>query len=209
MMDTLNEWIPCEVIITEGSNLDQTQEAFQDALAYKSHQESRKIKDGTFGAIGTEDGEGFYLVQWKSSVYTLQEDTVAFGSAAPYPAGDEVAEAIIWKKIDSNPGWYQPPDYTGPQDQYIDIIWLGHVIKGEVAVRRCNQDKGIYPKKPSFIAQHNRNYNSSGLRQVFPSQLELIQTEIKARDGLEYCQWDVQEVPANTCADEMIVDTKS
>ena len=129
-------------------------------------------------------------------VCTLSKrDTVAFGSAAPYPAGDEVAEAIIWKKIDSNPGWYQPPDYTGPQDQYIDIIWLGHVIKGEVACRRCNQDKGVYPKKPSFITEYNRNYNSCGLRQIFPSQLELIQTEIQARDALEHVVQQIQPSP--------------
>ena len=166
----------------------------QDALACKSNQEMAKTKVDGFGAIGMgDDPDGFLLVQWKTLPYTTQEPTLTFGNNEPIPAGEVFAEATIWERIPSNPGWYQPPDYTGPSQTRIDKIWMGFVIKGEVVCRKSNEQNGPWPDKPSFISNQNKMFNSTGLRKLFPTQIDLIQTEIASRDGLEYFACDEEE----------------
>ena len=62
------------------------------------------------GLATTEDEEtsGYYLVEWKSEAYTLQEDTVLteFDPPLELQAGELVVDATYLNKVPRAPLWY-------------------------------------------------------------------------------------------------------
>jgi hypothetical protein len=88
----------------------------------------------------------------------------------------------------NNNGWFQPPDFTSPNMPY-DTIWVQHIVKGLVVGKRGKPDppnkNKNWPVFPSFIvSEHNNTFNVIGLLWLFPTQLELIKTELQSREEL-------------------------
>jgi hypothetical protein len=80
LMDGLNEWNLCECLATKKHDVEEVNEVFQNSLTYKSNLVMEELKVGMFGAIGCDDpAEGFFLSQWKSEPYTVQEEIKVFG----------------------------------------------------------------------------------------------------------------------------------
>jgi hypothetical protein len=124
---------------------EEMNEMFQHALTYKSNQAIASIPVGKFGAIASEHKDakgGFFLVKWKSTSYTLQEETEVFGCGL-MPAGTVVVYGTIYHDLQgNNKGWFQPPDYEGPNMPH-DTIWVQHIVKGMVVGKRSKPDPTI------------------------------------------------------------------
>ena len=64
---------------------------------------AKGIKEGKIGAFSMEDKEtsGYYLVEWRSEAYTLQEDTVLteFDPPLELQAGELVVDATYLKLV--------------------------------------------------------------------------------------------------------------
>jgi hypothetical protein len=173
-------------------------EVFQHALTYKSNQAIASIEVGKFGAIASEHTDakgGFFLVKWKSTSYTLQEETEVFGGCGLMPAGTVVVDGSIYHHLQgNNNGWFQPPDYKGPNMPY-DTIWVQHIAKELVVGKRSKPDPSNknWPPFPSFISEHNNAFYRTGLLWLFPTQLEFIKTELQSREHLELYDLDGEE----------------
>lgn len=136
-MDGLNEWNLCECLPTKKHDVEEVNEVFQNALTYKSNLVMEQLKVGMFGAIGCDDpAEGFFLSQWKSKPYTVQEKPKVFGGIT-VPTGSVVVEAQIYNSIPHNPGWFEPPAWT-PGMAY-DLVWIQHVVRAVVPSMKSKQ----------------------------------------------------------------------
>jgi hypothetical protein len=126
MMDELNEWKLCVVEPSKNQfDEEEMNEVFKHALTYKSNQAIASIEVGKFGAIASEHQDakgGFFLVKWKSTSYTLQDETEVFGCGLML-AGTVVVDGFIYHHLQgNNKGWFQPPDYEGPNMPYDSIL---------------------------------------------------------------------------------------
>ena len=190
-MNGLNtNWNCCRLVRSDRNfNYKEVNDVFQNALTFKANEAMSKIKKGGFGAVASDDdtvSDGFFLVKWTTNTYILQEPTKVFGIEAEMPTGTVVVEGTIFNRIHQNPGWYQPPDYTGP-NMATDLFWIQHVVKGELATRSSIPDgpRKMWPPKPSHISEHNRTFNRTGLKRLYSSQIHYIRTEIESREKLE------------------------
>jgi hypothetical protein len=146
----------------------------------------KQLKVGLFGAIGCDDpAEGFFLSQWKSQPYTVQEETKVFGGIT-VPAGSVVVEAQIYNSIPHNPGWFEPPEWT-PGMAY-DLVWIQHVVRAVVpsSISKQMGENQLYLAKPAYISAYNKEATAAfPLRKVAPSMVESIKEEIMLRERLE------------------------
>jgi hypothetical protein len=90
------------------------------------------------------------------------------------PTGTVVVDGSIYHHLQGNSsGWFQPPDYEGPNMPY-DTIWVQHIVKGLVVGKRSKPDppNKNWPPFPSFISKHNNTFYRTGLLWLFPTQLD-------------------------------------
>ena len=70
------------------------------------------IEEEKYGAFSTldEDADGYYIVQWTSTPYTLQEDMELkeYTPAIRIKAGELVCDAVYYNKVAGARGWYTP-----------------------------------------------------------------------------------------------------
>ena len=97
---------------TKNKNIDKEDEAFRTILRGVETRMSEKILSTMYGAIRTNDesADGYYLLQWTTEPYTLQEDkemqdylpiTTAY-------AGDIVCDAVFLNPVPNAKYWYTP-----------------------------------------------------------------------------------------------------
>jgi hypothetical protein len=67
---------------------------------------SLMVCKGKVGAIGTADnvGMGYYVIEWLSEPYTLQEDTD--GMSGMIGTGTMVVDALYFNWVEHTPHWY-------------------------------------------------------------------------------------------------------
>ena len=67
------------------------------------------IEEGKYGAIGTTDARevGYYMVQFLSAPYTLQEKLIVDGKTLP--VGEQVTDACYLESMKANTLWYFKP----------------------------------------------------------------------------------------------------
>jgi hypothetical protein len=71
-----NDWLIVVLVPKANANEEEIEEAQAIALHRIATQMSEKVQHGNYGAFSTEDphADGYYIVQWTSDPYTLQED---------------------------------------------------------------------------------------------------------------------------------------
>ena len=76
-MESLNDWnIITLVTQTKNKNSEKEDEAFKTILRRVATRMSEKILTTMYVAMRTDDDstDGYYILQWTSEPYTLQED---------------------------------------------------------------------------------------------------------------------------------------
>ena len=104
------------------------------------------IEEGKIGAFSTEDEKtsGYYLVEWKSEAYTLQEDTVLteFDPPLELQAGELVVDATYLNLVPRAPLWYTPSKLNTTvrvkQVLAVSLNTLG-ISDGNKVPRGCNK----------------------------------------------------------------------
>jgi hypothetical protein len=119
----LNDWhlvqlirVPSKIAALETLAQEELFEAQVTILNGIAEEMAEGIEVGKIGAFSTEDEEtsGYYLVEWKSEAYTLQEDTVLteFDPPLKLEAGELVADATYLNMVPRAPLWYTPSEST-------------------------------------------------------------------------------------------------
>jgi len=89
----LNDWKIVQLVSTKDSSAEEEEEVQRVVLASLGEMMAERIHDGGVGAFPTEDddADGYYIVDWKSEPYTLQED-VELKEYTPDAIADQRAE---------------------------------------------------------------------------------------------------------------------
>jgi hypothetical protein len=117
IFEGLNDWhvvhlcrVPAKIAALEELAQEDVFEAQDTILNGIAKEMAEGIKEGNIGAFAMEDEEtsGYYLVEWKSEPYTLQEDTelTEFDPPLELQAGELVADATYLNSVPRAPLWY-------------------------------------------------------------------------------------------------------
>ena len=107
----LNNWkfFDVKVCNKESDVIDEQLEMNQHVLECISTIMAEKIRINGFGALPTTDPDynGYYIVQFQSDPYTLQEN-YQLDSGDYIPAGELVVNAFYYNKVPSTTMWHTP-----------------------------------------------------------------------------------------------------
>jgi hypothetical protein len=131
------------------------------------------IKDGEIGAVATtdENAMGYYIVEWMSDPYSLQEDTE--GMAGVMDAGTMVADAIFYNRVGGAPYWYT-------RSRMKTVIEIKYVVQTGFEM------DGISGDNPLPRTCSKKEASRHDARKVSILDHEEIMDEIERRDRLEY-----------------------
>jgi hypothetical protein len=121
IFEGLNDWhlvelsrVPAKIAALEKLAQEELFEAQDTILNGIAEEMAEGIEVGKIGAFSTEDDKtsGYYLVEWKSEAYTLQEDTILteFDPPLELEAGELVADATYLNLVPRAPLWYTPSE---------------------------------------------------------------------------------------------------
>ena len=186
IFEGLNDWnIITLVTQTKNKNIDKEDEAFRTILRGVETRMSEKILSIMYGAIRTNDesADGYYVLQWTTEPYTLQEDKEMQGylPITTAYAGEIVCDAVFLNPVPNAKYWYTPM-ITGDGDVTVRLkqvllpnITMIKIDKINILPKRCNKKEA---KKLGAIRMSNDNID------------ELIE-EIHRRDKLD-TDFDIQ-----------------
>lgn len=122
IFEGLNDWhivelcrVPAKIAALEKLAQEELFEAQDTILSGIAKEMAESIEVGKIGAfsMGDKETSGYYLVEWKSKAYTLQEDTVLTEFVPPLElqAGELVVDAMYLNLVPRAPlSWYTQSD---------------------------------------------------------------------------------------------------
>lgn len=141
---------------------------------------SEKVEKGNHGAFCTNDpdADGYYVVQWSSDPYTLQED-LPLESGTFIPGSEIVCENNYYQKVPRAKHWYIP-EKSEEGENLNTTVRMKHVVAPSMYLlevsnqnklpNTCNK-RQILPLNPIQISVHDHN---------------LIHDEIGRREEMDY-----------------------
>jgi hypothetical protein len=108
----LNDWKIVSFEPTNQSDMEEIEDTQAVALSGITAMMAEHVNIGSYGALSTEDpaANGYYVLQWTSNPYTLQDDTALTEYDPPemVEKGALVCEANYWNKVPRAKDWYTP-----------------------------------------------------------------------------------------------------
>mmetsp|Transcript_63145 Transcript_63145/g.167042 ORF Transcript_63145/g.167042 Transcript_63145/m.167042 type:complete len:346 (-) Transcript_63145:180-1217(-) len=71
---SLNDWRLIQLVPKKESDPDEEVEAHDEVLMSMATMAAERVQVGGYGALATEDADGYYIFKWTSEPYTQQED---------------------------------------------------------------------------------------------------------------------------------------
>jgi hypothetical protein len=101
-----NNWRISQLVARTPENKTGTRETNKCVLNAMKARIAMIIREGKIGAVATTDKAvmGYYVVEWLTEPYSLQEDTE--GMAGMIGTGTMVADAIFYNRVGGAPYWY-------------------------------------------------------------------------------------------------------
>jgi predicted Fe-S protein YdhL (DUF1289 family) len=158
------------------------------------------IKEGKIGAFSTEDEEtnGYYLVEWKSEVYTLQEYTILteFDPPLELEAGKLVVDATYLNAVPRAPLWYTKSDLNTTvrvkQILAADLTMLC-ISDGNKVPRGCNKKEVERLQGKRLHDANHEEILEERMRRVALDHEEITNVEYYDSGGDESDQSDVED----------------
>ena len=176
----MNDWKIINLKPRADADEDELEEAHAYALNGIETMNSEKVEIGNHGAFATNDpdADGYYVVQWTSDPYTLQDD-LPLESGTFIPGGEIVCDAIYLRKVPRAKQWYIP-ETSEAGENVATTVRMKHVVAPYINVlevsdenklpNMCNK-RQILPLSPIRISAHDHN---------------AIHDEISQREELDY-----------------------
>eukprot|EP00966_Prymnesium_polylepis_P239845 5546282-Prymnesium_polylepis.1 len=111
---SLNDWRLIQLVPKKESDPDEEVEAHDEVLMSMATMAAERVQVGGYGALATEDADGYYIFKWTSEPYTQQEDVelTQFTPAIHIKAGELVSAADYYNKVHRSQ-WYTPTEGAG------------------------------------------------------------------------------------------------
>jgi hypothetical protein len=172
-----NDWLIVVLVPKADADEEEIEEAQAVALHGLATRMSEKVQHGNYGAFSTEDphADGYYIVQWTSDPYTLQEDLQLTDYDPPViiPAGELVCDAKYLEKVPRTKRWYIPTNLA-------TTVRLKQVVATDMALLPISEAN----KLPNNCDK--RRATPLGPRKVREDEHDAIGEEIRRRDELNY-----------------------
>ena len=185
IFEGLNDWNTITLVTqTINKNIDKDDEAFRTILRGVETRMSEKILSTMYGAVRTDDEstDGYYILQWTSEPYTLQEDKEMRG----YPpnitacAGEILCDAVFLTSVPNAKYWYIPM-ITGDGDV---TVRLKQVLLPNITMMKIDQIP--LPKRCK-----KKEAKKLGAIRMSNDKIDELIEEIHRRDKLD-TDFDVQ-----------------
>jgi hypothetical protein len=166
IFDGLNDWQIIALKPRADADEDELEEAHAYALNGIETMNSEKVEVGKHGAFGTNDpdADGYYVVQWTTDPYTLQDD-LPLESGTFIPGGEIVCDATYFRKVPRAKQWYIP-ETSEAGENVATTVRMKHVVAPYINVlevsdenklpNTCNK-RQILPLNPIRISPHDHN----------------------------------------------------
>jgi hypothetical protein len=179
-----NDWLIVVLVPKADADEEEIEEAQAVALHGLATRMSEKVQHGNYGAFSTEDphADGYYIVQWTSDPYTLQEDLQMTDYDPPViiPAGELVCDAKYFEKVPRTKRWYIPTKIVGGQQDLATTVRLKQVVATDMMLLPISNAN----KLPNNCDK--RRATPLGPRKVQEDEHDAIGEEIRRRDELNY-----------------------
>ena len=164
---------------TKKSSAEEEEEVQRVVLASIGEMMAERIHDGGIGAFPTEDedADGYYVVDWKSAPYTLQDavELKEYTPAMRLEAGELVVDAEYRNKVARAQGWYTKP--TKPLKTKVRVH---QVVAPDLKLAPISAQN----KLPNTCDK--KNATKLKAEKLSNADHEAIMEEIRRRDVLEY-----------------------
>jgi hypothetical protein len=173
----LNDWKIVTLTATDGCDSDEVDLANTVILENITTIMAENIEVGSIGAFQTEDdnADGYYLVQFTSEPYTLQEATLLTEYEPPLQLeeGELVCEATYFEKVPRARFWYTPTEMT-------TVLRVQQVVATKIELVEPS------PTNPLPNTCKKRDAERLGARKITVSDHDDIIDESSRREQLDY-----------------------
>ena len=195
-----NDWkiITCKEV--KNSPRDECKDLEQAVLIKYADRMSETLAEGNIGAFLTEanDTDGYYIVTWTSTPYTLQEDEkcMAYDPPMLIKKGTLVCDAVYHNKVPNAKYWYTPSTIK-------TIVRLGQVIMNDITVLPISDDNKLPRRMAKQIKQDCKRKNAKRLSN---DDVDFINDEVYRRNQIEIIE-DTTGYNFDMTDDDMSVET--
>ena len=148
---------------------------------------------GKYGAFATEDDDGFYVIKFTSSAYTLQDDVELkeYTPAIKIKAGALVCDAEYFNKVPGTSGWYTPTQ----GEERKTMVRVQQVLMADLNLEPISATK----KLPSGMSKANKkDAAQKGALHLDKHEHDTILDESARREMLEHKEavdddWESEE----------------
>ena len=160
------------------------------------------INIGGFGAISIDSKANFYLVQWTSQPFPLQEDNEVYGIKDAKEAGTMVCKGRFLDNIPRTPGWYVKKGAGNRKH----LFWMQHVIGGDITMVPCEKGRHEPRAKGWHKCFKNKRIPYNDIMELPNGEKETILIEKTARSALELLDTIIVEDDGEAMDDEKEVE---
>ena len=175
-----NDWEIVTLEKKKGSEEDEA-EAQAEVLEGIETMMAESIEAGNYGAFATEDDDGFYIIKFTSSAYTLQDDVELeeYTPAIKIKAGALVCEADYFNKVPGASGWYTPTQ----GEERKTVVRVQQVLAADLNLAPISATL----KLPSGMSKKNKkDATDKGALHLDKHEHDLILDESARREMLEH-----------------------
>ena len=178
----LNDWLLIEIIDNQTNESTNDHSIVENTLLCNTMHVASEVAIGGYGAVATNDNNvkvGYYIVQWTSLPYPIQEDTsiTTFDPPLLLKAGEMVCDAIYLNAVPHCKLIYTHSDNSS----LCTKIMLQHVVDAKVEMKKLTKKDEL----PRNIRRLYREIKQLNAVMVNAQSHELIVEEIERRNTLD------------------------
>ena len=131
--------------------------------------------------------DGYYIIRWRGTPFTLQKPTIVEGMGEePMPVGTIVCEGQYCDRLDQNPHWYHH-DYRAPTK----LFRLQYILAGGIKMEPYKVKMTDPPKNMErYLERWQSAFAERDLKRVPDEAVLELQKEAKLREGVDLTELD-------------------
>jgi hypothetical protein len=138
IFEGLNDWIIITLEPTASTSREEIEETWAVALEGIATRMAEKVEVGMFGTFQTDDpdADGYYLVEWTSVPYTIQENVelTEYDPPIQIERGELVCDGKYWNKVPRAKLWY-----TRPTEPLPTVVRMQQVVSSKVELESISE----------------------------------------------------------------------
>jgi hypothetical protein len=179
IFEGLNDWIIITLEPTASTSREEIEETWAVALEGIATRMAEKVEVGMFGTFQTDDpdADGYYLVEWTSVPYTVQDNVelTEYDPPIQIEKGELVCDGKYWNKVPRAKLWY-----TRPTEPLPTVVRMQQVVSSKVELESISELNQLPHNCDRRTATH------LGAKRISNEDHDEMLEEIHQREALEF-----------------------